>query len=337
MMIFILSALIAAFSIYMLIPFAAVLGLLDVPGGRKQHIASTPLVGGLGVFVTLIFIVGFYPIYQHLSFFAACAIIVAIGLLDDRKPMAPNKRLLLQLLAALLCLLEPNAWLLQLGNVMGFGVLGLNVFSPLLTVVALLSMTNAFNMQDGIDGLAALLALIGFGGCFWLMPNDTLSPVLMAVMGSLVAFLFFNLKPANSQQKIFLGDAGSLLLGFMAAWFSIYLTQQPDSSIYPVTLLYLFALPLYDFLAIIIYRLCTGKHPAKASRDHFHHRLMSVGLSSRKTLMVEATLALIIALLGITGQTLFWQEYYLFYLFLLGFIVYYYVVHRLLKNNAKSL
>ncbi|MBD8872856.1 MraY family glycosyltransferase, partial [Rhodanobacter sp. DHB23] len=167
-----------------------------------------------------------------------------------------------------------------------------------LTVVAVIGLVNAFNMMDGIDGLAGGLTLVCAAAIlhFTNAPPSGMLTLMALLIAAILPYLATNLGLLG--RKIFMGDAGSMLIGYVLAWTLIYLSQHPGSHLSPVDVLWCVALPVLDTLAVMFRRLRERKSPFKPDRGHIHHILMGMGLGSRSALVVLLALAATIAFIG---------------------------------------
>lgn len=289
-------------------PLARRVGLLDVPGGRKMHEGSVPLVGGIGMLVAIAVGMWLMPAADPVSgsLLGAFALLVAVGVADDRFDVPARGRLVAHMLAALIALIVLDAdRMLSLG--LAFGTAQPLVFTGLAAVAVSLLLVagaiNAFNMIDGTDGLAGAMALIALSGLGWLAAagGDTFAAQLCAVtVGAVGGFLLFNLPlGVNRRWRVFMGDAGSTLLGFLAAIVALRLTQTGASSVAPVTVLWLAAIPIADLLVVMLRRMLSGRSPFRADRQHIHHQLLDAGLAAPAVLLVLTAAAATLALAGL--------------------------------------
>lgn len=317
-------------------PAALRYGLVDQPGGRKTHQGPVPLVGGLAMFGGLIFSLWPSPMLslQIFYFMAASAFVVFSGLLDDYRGLSAIQKFTLQILAALL-MVACNVVLQDLGNLLSFGPVALGVWCVPFTVFAAVGMMNAMNMIDGMDGLAGGLALIAFV-CLALIAavgGQLLdSWLLHCLVAAVLAFLCFNLRwPGARPARVFMGDAGSLLLGFLLSWFTIDLSQGGGRAMTPVTALWILAIPLLDTVSLMLRRIFAGKSPFRGDREHLHHMLLNLGLSINQTLCIILGMALLFALIGVGGFYLRVPEARLFFTFLSVAGVYLAATHYIAK------
>lgn len=287
---------------FILRPIALHLRLTDKPGGRKRHEGEVPLVGGIAMLIGLI--VAALISAQTAggwAFLVPAALLVTVGVIDDRYGIGAATRLVAQIGAALVMMIGGGLYLRDIGDPFGTGLLGLGFLAIPLSVVMVVSVINAFNFIDGIDGLAASMTLIALAGGM-LLAGGRAPAESVAVMacGAILGFLPFNF-PAyrNRHLRTFMGDAGSTLLGFLVVWFALTICQGPDRSMSPVVALWFVLMPLADFFSCFVRRMVRGKMPLQAGREHFHYMLMRAGLSGRQVLGVLVGLGLCYAAVGL--------------------------------------
>lgn len=291
----------------MLIPLSHLVGLLDRPDKRKAHIGSIPLIGGISIYLSVLFCaVLFLNLPEHFIGIALiCGLITFVGALDDRYPVHPNYRLLMQLIAGITIATAGDVCLRDLGNLTGFGTISLGFLAIPFTAVCITGLCNAYNMVDGIDGLAGSLTLVSIVGLLLLASGraaDNEVALLAYMATSIGVFLIFNL---NAKNKIFMGDAGSTFLGCSVAIAMIYFSQH--GVLRPATALWLVAVPLMDMSSTMVRRIRKGKSPFHADRTHLHHILMRGGLSQRQALVTIIFVAAVIAGIGI-GMERIWPQ-----------------------------
>ena len=292
-------------AIFALRPLAIAVDLIDRPGGRKTHHGEVPIVGGLAMFLGVIFGISVLPMssVESTSFVAAATVLVTIGLVDDRFDLSPWTRLPAQVAAVIVLIGTSGIMVTSLGDPFGSGEI---VFSHAgsigFTIVITVSAINAFNMLDGMDGLAGTTALTSLLSIAILSFNGNLGiPLVFSVViaGAVCAFLVFNLPiRLNRPMRCFMGDAGSTLLGFSVAWLCIHVSQGPTRVISPTTCLWLVALPLYELLWTTVRRIVHGVSPFRPDSSHFHHLLLKAGFGVRGAFGVFAFLALLLAAIG---------------------------------------
>jgi len=278
--------------ILLLKPVAYKIQLLDVPGGRKQHLLPTPVIGGiamlLGAFAALLLLpISLLP-FRGLIF--GSALLVFVGVLDDIHELSPRGRLIAQLIVLCVMIFWSNIQLHHLGNLTGNSPIILGWFAIPLTLFGAASLINAVNMLDGLDGLSGSIVLIALTSLAFIAYFSGYNPPLL-VMGvfiaALVAYLYFNFPlPGRAQAVCFMGDAGSMLLGFVLAWFTISLSQLPNTLAGPAIMLWVAGIPLLDLATVFIKRLLDKRSPFDAGRDHIHHVLQDWGFSPRMSLLL---------------------------------------------------
>jgi len=285
-------------------PLALRLRITDKPGGRKQHIGEIPLVGGIAMFIgILVAAMAAVQPTGRWTLLVPAALLVIVGVIDDRYNIGVSARLAAQICAALIMMIGGGLYLRDIGDPFGTGRLGLGIFAIPVSVLVTLSVINAFNFIDGIDGLAASMAVIGLAaaGLATGLRAPAVSVAAMAC-GATLGFLLFNF-PAfrNRRWRTFMGDAGSTLLGFLVVWFALSISQGEDRSLSPVAALWFALMPLSDFFSCFIRRVARGKMPLHPGREHFHYMLMRAGLSGRQVLAVLVAFSVFYAAVGLIG------------------------------------
>jgi undecaprenyl-phosphate alpha-N-acetylglucosaminyl 1-phosphatetransferase len=301
-----LIALLSAFvAIKVLRPIAVYFDLVDVPDARKQHQGHIPLIGGLSIYIgVLVAILAVFPIHDKLFYLLASASLVLMaGLVDDLRNLGVWVRVLIQTLACVIMIKGAGVYVTDLGDLFGLGTIYLGLWGIPLTIMAVIGLVNAFNMSDGIDGLAGSLALIAIVGVFgfeWIGGEFRLMSILLIMGVALIPYLLTNLT-IISDKKIFLGDAGSMFIGFVLAFSLIELSQGQDdnaSVIQPVSVIWCVAFPVIDTLTVIVKRLMSGRSPFCGDRAHFHHLLMDKGMAPQQALLLIIFASLGLAVLG---------------------------------------
>jgi UDP-GlcNAc:undecaprenyl-phosphate GlcNAc-1-phosphate transferase len=287
-----------------LIKPAVWLGLVDIPQGRKTHQGAIPLIGGLAMFGAYSLSLALTGLLERdlVVLLVAAGLLVSCGLLDDFFFLTPAFKLFVQMSTALIIILITGGTI----NNLGLGWLlhdqAGSFTAVLLTLSFLVGGMNAFNMMDGTDGLAGGLALISSG---WLALAGALSgqdteAISLTLLGAVVlGFLAFNARCAGRRQAmVFMGDAGSLMLGCLLAAFATRLCLGGTDSVPFVALLWVFALPAIDASSVIIRRIAAGGSPLRSDRRHIHQLCQLEGWSVERTV---AGLWSVSALLGGVG------------------------------------
>jgi UDP-GlcNAc:undecaprenyl-phosphate GlcNAc-1-phosphate transferase len=295
--------LLSAGLIVLLRPLAARIGLLDHPGGRKDHGAPTPVIGGLAIAVAAAIAVAYFggpgttgPAGVALA--EAALLLTVVGLIDDRYDVRWYYRLGAQVVAGLILYYVGGVRVEQIGPVLGLSPVSLGVLSAPFTVLATVGLINALNMIDGLDGLAGLqvlcaLAMLAAAALY--AGNSPLSAMLIITGGAVAGFLAFNLRtPWRPRASVFLGNAGSAVLGLVIAWASFRLTQNAYHPVSPVLAPFLVALPVIDCLVLLVHRSRRHGKPFAADRNHLHHRMLAAGFSVSDIALGLAGLSLLI-------------------------------------------
>lgn len=297
-----LAALITMVMVLWLRRPASRFGLLDHPGGRKRHGAAVPLTGGIamvvGFFAALA--LSFDSLATYKVLLVAFLLLGVVGVLDDVGELSPRSKLGAQLIAAVLMTSWAGLFLLTLGDIFGRGPIELKHWGIPLTVFAVIAVINSINMLDGADGLAGGLVFVilaSFAALAYFVTLDVNATKLLLVMaGAVAGFLFFNapFPWRRDKHRIFMGDAGSMALGYAIAWFSVDLTQRPERAVAPVLMLWIIAIPLLDLFTVTVRRIIKRRDPALPDRGHVHHLLMRKGWSAARvgTLLIAIQAAL---------------------------------------------
>lgn len=302
------SFVITLLALYALRPLARRVGLIDVPGGRKQHQKPTPLVGGLGIYLATLIVTLFNPqqwaVYGPMLLVSGLVLIV--GVFDDRHELRVSVRMSAHLLAALLMVLWAGNRLDSVGDIFAIGPLALGILSIPFTLFATAGVINAVNMTDGVDGLCGTLvlttlgwlALVGFLG-----DDPAMTHIALVLCCALLAFLALNFRLLwGKSALIYLGDTGSTVLGFILLWLIIHATQGVQPIMAPAFALWLLALPLIDTVSLLILRpMLFSTSPFSAGRDHLHHRLQRAGFSHKQVVLIMFALHLLLGSIGFAG------------------------------------
>jgi UDP-GlcNAc:undecaprenyl-phosphate GlcNAc-1-phosphate transferase len=317
----------AGASVWAFSKIAPALQIVDHPGGRKAHARPVPLVGGISIFLSLLAMSAFTGLMVSASWLLlALSLVIAIGLWDDVMEISPRLKFAIQIVASGVMIFGANIQLHSVGDLLGWRPIGLAVFVIPMTVFAVVGVVNSINMVDGMDGLAGSLSLVAFAWyalVSWssglIVQYDTALIMCAAIAG----FLLFNLRfPWQPHARVFLGDAGSLMIGFTLGWYAIDLTQGPGRTFPPIAALWVVVLPLADCVSIMTRRIRSGRSPFVADRHHLHHYLQARGFTHGQTLGLMVGLSSIFGAVGYFGWQLGLPEAALFYPFFFGFFGY---------------
>lgn len=320
--------LITSLSLFALKPMANRVGLLDIPGGRKLHATPTPLVGGLGIYAGTLFMSLLSPdvYFNYAALLATSALVLFVGMFDDARELRVSVRMSLHAFAAWLMAAVAGNQLHSLGDLAGLGPVELGILAIPLTIFATVGVINAINMSDGVDGLSGGLVLIALL-CLGIVALDAGRMVMLEfvtlLVCALMAFLVMNFRaPWKQPAMIYLGDAGSTLLGFVLTWLIIEATQGPDAMMAPVFALWFIAIPLIDTVCLLIRRPLCGLSPFCAGHDHLHHRLLRAGFSLEQTVLGLYLASSVMGAFGLVGYFSGFSEPFMFWSFMALFAIY---------------
>jgi UDP-GlcNAc:undecaprenyl-phosphate/decaprenyl-phosphate GlcNAc-1-phosphate transferase len=326
-----------------LAPRAERYGLIDHPGGgRKHHTDKSPAVGGLAIMagLSLTSLLAGFAAQLHPTFWACFFIIGLTGAFDDRFDLGPYIKFAAQIAAALLMIYWGGLILHSLGDLVSAEPVTLGRFAVPLTVFAVTGIVNAINLCDGADGLAGGLVFIAV---FWIAMMSATSAntgtlaLALGLLGCIAAFLVFNLRsPWRTRAAIFLGDAGSLSLGFALAWLTVDAMREGSQSFAPVTAIWLVAIPISDTIVCMSRRLAKGQNPFCADRTHLHHILIDLGMPVARAVALIHLLAFVLAGMGVAGWALRVPEHVMFYAAMAVFAAYILLVQYGLRRATAS-
>ncbi|HEY3488852.1 MAG TPA: MraY family glycosyltransferase [Candidatus Deferrimicrobiaceae bacterium] len=260
---------------------ARFLGAVDSPDhARKIHSRAIPRLGGMAIAAALLgaLLMARHGSWTLIAFGAGAVAVVAVGFLDDLYILRPVVKFLGQVIAATLFVRLGGFELESVGNLFGFGPIETGIFAPAFTVFCMVGVMNALNLSDGLDGLAGGIAAIAcvFFGLFALLSRDGDGLLVsVALLGALIGFLRYNTFPA----RLFMGDSGSLLLGYSLACLAVA-GVHPGGAVPldPVTVAGVLALPILDTLLVMARRFWHRQNPFLPDKTHLHHRLLTLGL-----------------------------------------------------------
>jgi UDP-N-acetylmuramyl pentapeptide phosphotransferase/UDP-N-acetylglucosamine-1-phosphate transferase len=294
--------------------------LIVKPNQRTSHEGGIPNIGGINIFTSffisyMLFSAGYHLFFYQKVVFAGMFFMLLVGFYDDIIELEPRKKLIGELIAGFLLIIVAD---IRITNFQGF--FGINTISdwisyPLSFFVYLL-IINALNLIDGVDGLASGIGVIictFFGVYFQLIGETSLSMMSYALIGALLIFFFYNV--FGNQSKIFMGDSGALVLGYMVYMFVAYFCRinAEEASLInpvfvmksaPVVAICVLAVPLIDTVRVMITRIKQGRSPFEADRNHVHHLLLSTGLRHREVTLVLLIVNLLFIMLGLSVRNL---------------------------------
>jgi UDP-GlcNAc:undecaprenyl-phosphate/decaprenyl-phosphate GlcNAc-1-phosphate transferase len=289
---FLVACFVAVVAIPVVIKISELKSLMEKPGERRSHTTPTPTFGGIAIYAAILIAYFLWPsidqtdIYRTNLSVAGMTILFFIGIKDDLVGIDPNKKILFQVLAAMVLIFFGDLRVNYLYGIMGFHHIE-EIISILLTCFIFIALTNAINLIDGIDGLAGGIATIAsatFGGWFLLTNHFTMACLAFTLAGALIGFLRFNFSKTS---KIFMGNTGSLIIGFMLAFFAVRFVNLNASFRYeptaffnaPIIAIVILIVPIFDTLRVFLVRILAGRSPFSADRNHMHHILLDNGLS----------------------------------------------------------
>jgi len=273
--------------IKMIIKYALTLGLTDVPNGRSSHTKITPRGAGIGfglAFFLTILLFNFTLFIENWFIFLALSLVFIIGILDDYKDTTPKQKLFVISIASIILYFDGIS-VDNLGSFFGYEI-PLGFVSFPLSLLFLVGFTNALNLIDGLDGLSTSISIVilsTFLYIGYIHQNDLIVTICSVTIVSLIAFLFFNWNPAS----IFMGDSGSLFLGFIIT--TVALLSLPY--LHPVTILYILSIPIIDICVVTFRRIKRKKSPFSADNTHIHHILLKFFQKRVKKTVFFLTLA----------------------------------------------
>ncbi len=289
------------FAIPSIIHIARTKHLFDEPGERSSHKERTPSLGGIAIFAGAIFSIILWTPFKNFGNlqYILCALIIVflIGAKDDIAPLSPTKKLVGQIMAACILVFKSHISLNSMYGLFGSTAMLPEWIAAAISIFTILVIINAFNLIDGINGLAGgvgALVSVTFGCWFFVTGNVEYATVAFALVGAILAFIKYNVTPA----QIFMGDTGSLILGTVSALLAIKFidlsyNMPPDEPIAfvnaPAVAVGVLIIPLYDTVRVFITRMLRGQSPFHADRRHIHHLLIDYGFSH-----MQATTILVI-------------------------------------------
>ena len=308
--------------------------ILDYPNDRKNHKGNIPLIGGLFIFSSLCLIAPFIKFdYWLLVILLSSIIVLFSGFLDDKYQIGIIPRLLAQLIATVI-VIGSGISIVSIGTYFDYQI-NLGIYSIFFTIICVVGLTNAINFIDGVDGLSSSIALVSlfFIGFFSYMESTFDNhELLIYLFISLLIFLFSNFNLLLP--KSFLGDAGSMLVGFLIGWFLIFYSHPDNNYFHPVLCIWIVTLPVYDLLSVFIRRVYKKTNPFKPDRRHIHHLLISYGLSHKFVLMIIIIFSICTSSFGYLIFKLYGSTASLFMFFFL--LIIYLLTVVLLGRNIRN-
>lgn len=308
-------AVITLYTIPVIVRVSSLKKLFDLPNGRDSHTTSIPALGGLAIFAafSMTSIIFSLPSDSTLVKYILGAIIVLFftGMKDDILILDPLKKLFLQIIAVSIIVLIGDMRITTLHSIFGVGEISY-VFSCFFSFFLIATLINGFNLIDGIDGLASAVGIVStlfMGICFAVTGETTLAVMCFALIGSLIAFFVFNV--FGKENKIFMGDTGSMIIGLLISVFTIKFLEKDVSqysilnfSALPAIAFSLLIIPLFDTLRVFTIRIMKGGSPFIADKNHLHHSLLKFGLSHVQVTSIMISINLMLLLFVILFQSI---------------------------------
>ena len=302
------------------------LNLVDLPNNRKIHKKPIANTGGFAIIISLLFALQALDVFDKiLGLILSISFLISIvGLIDDKFHLNTGGKLSLQIIPIFYLIIFENLTLNHIGAYNYF-ILELGSFTVPFTLLCVLFLTNAFNYFDGMDGTLSFTTISVLVILYFLVPDKNFQLFLIMILIPIIIFLCFNFSLLGLP-KVFLGDSGSLLLGFIISFILIYLANQ--KLIHPILLAWSVTIFVYEFLSINIIRLKNKQNPFKAGTDHLHHRFFEKNKSIFLTNFLIASLNIILFIIGYLSF-LFINELVSLILFLVFFMIF-----LILRNNT---
>jgi UDP-GlcNAc:undecaprenyl-phosphate GlcNAc-1-phosphate transferase len=310
----------ALFSALVMVPFlrkwALEQGNVDAPDARKVHDTPMPRLGGVAIFLAfMLAVLTFAPMLPAVRGILIGGLIIFVtGLVDDLYELSARRKFAGEIAACLATIAIGELWLTNLGNLFGFGDIILPAWAGIpFTVFAVVGVVNAVNLIDGLDGLAGGVSTIALSAFLLLGVLDgDASTVLLgaALVGAVLGFLKYNFYPA----RIFMGDVGSLSVGFLLGFLAVHMTQHSGSTISPMVPFIILGLPILDTLRVMQRRLRKRLSPFLPDQNHVHHQFLNLGFAHRFTVLILYSMTLFWACFAVIFRN--WPEYWLLFFFL---------------------
>jgi UDP-GlcNAc:undecaprenyl-phosphate GlcNAc-1-phosphate transferase len=321
-----------------MVPFlrkwALTTGTVDVPDVRKVHTTAVPRLGGIAIFIAFLFSL---LVYADLApagrgLLAGALIIFVTGFIDDLHGITPRRKFLGEISGCLVTMVVGKLYITDLGNLFGFGVITLPLWLAIpFTLFAVVGVINAVNLIDGLDGLAGGVSVIAAAAFFilaWHAGNPSAMLLCAALLGAILGFLKYNYYPA----RIFMGDAGSLVVGFVLGFLAVMLTRG-SGAVSPVALALVLGVPIIDTIWVMSSRLLKRQSPFSPDMTHVHHKFLNLGMEHRFTVIVIYGISLFWALVALLLHRV--PEYLLLYGYLGITLLFYLALRFVLRHPGR--
>jgi len=311
----IVSFILSFYFIPVLVRIAHSRKIYDHPNGRTSHLRPTPRLAGIAIFISVILTISMltriisFPQYQFAI--AGSMIIFFIGIKDDLIGISFGKKFIAEIAASCVLILFAGFRFTNLHGYFGVHEIGY-ILSFFLTLLIIIGITNAFNLLDGVDGLSGSVALTAFGTFgiwFYINQEPGYALICAATIGSLAAFLWFNIW--SKKNKIFMGDTGALFLGFLMSILVIQFNEMNLNASLPwpiiaspVVSFGVLLIPIFDTCRVMLSRILQGKSPFYPDKSHIHHHLLSIGFSHRQVTGILFLVSIFYAIISFQLQYL---------------------------------
>ena len=296
--IFFIAFVISFATVPLLITLAHSSGAVAIPGKRHMHAKPTPKLGGIAIACGVILIAPLiFPINRVIgSYMASSTIMLLLGIIDDMKGASWKIKLLFSIIATSIMIFGADVWIRNLGNLLIFGDINLGLWGIPFTYIAVFGIVNAINLIDGLNGLAcgiSSIAFLSFVIIAYVSGNTTVLYLSLANLGATLGLFKYNYPKA----KIFMGDSGSLFLGYSLAIMAILLTQG-NAEIDPMVPVIILGIPIIDTVRVFTVRALNRKHPFEPDRTHLHHLMIRSGIPLSRVVQTIWVLSALMSLLA---------------------------------------
>jgi UDP-GlcNAc:undecaprenyl-phosphate/decaprenyl-phosphate GlcNAc-1-phosphate transferase len=316
--------------------------LMDVPGERSSHSIKIPTLGGVALFFGIVVSTSIFAtdLGVNYSFFlSAITILFFIGLMDDLLVVAPDKKLYGQIISTVLIIFGSGIMINSFSGL--FGIHEIPYFlGVILTLFVFIVLINAFNLIDGIDGLASGIGIIislCFVFIFYRIFDYGIGILAISTIAVLLGFVRFNL---SKKFKIFMGDTGSMVIGFILTFMAIrflYISENSNLGLKtaPVLLLFIFVIPILDTITVFTIRILKGRSPFSADKNHLHHNFLKLGFNHIQTSTLLILVNIIFIVIGYYFRNIEINQ--LFLIFVILSIIFISFLRYIVKNKHRKI
>lgn len=318
--------------------------LMDEPGERSSHLKKVPTLGGIALYFGIVVSTSIFATElgaNYAFFLSAITILFFVGLMDDLLVVAPDKKLYAQLISTTFIIFGSGIMINSFNGLLGINELNYWV-GVIFTYIVFIVLINAYNLIDGIDGLASGIGIVislAFIFIFYRIFDYSIGILAISVVAVLLGFLKYNL---SKTFKIFMGDTGSMVIGFILTFMAIrflYLSGLPNYNLItaPVLLLFIFCIPVIDTLNVFIIRTLNKKHPLHPDKNHLHHQFLKLGYNHAQTSIILVLINILFIGIGYYFRYLEINILFLIFLFLsLTFVAIIRILTYINKTNLNK-